>query len=190
MKVLIVILFGLALNVRAGIYEDCVPSVVIVYDVEKGSQGTGFYATPNIIVTARHCAMGNRIIVEDVTGKRQWVKGVLRSTRADVALLSVDCKGLSYLRLRKKRATIGEEIFKIGNGCGIWFSFSRGIISKVMSTKEGGLLTSDIRINHGDSGAPVLDVRGEVVGVVSSILTEGGGLSLLVPISEVWRLSR
>ena len=80
----------------------------------------------------------------------------------------------------------GDEVFAVGMPRKLAFTLSRGIVSFVARELEGtAFLQVDMNINDGNSGGPVVDSTGEVVGVMSFIYRRAQGLSFAVPTSEV-----
>jgi S1-C subfamily serine protease len=110
-------------------------------------------------------------------------------SKSDLALLKIDAKGLTALKLANLAdVVVGQDVVAIGyaldlnGGDGASFSVTRGIVSaKNRSTSETGgslgAVQTDAAINHGNSGGPLIDLFGEVVGVNTSIApdqTTGG----------------
>jgi len=77
----------------------------------------------------------------------------------------------------------GDEIYAIGNPRLLGFSVARGIVSYPERTLEGQkYLQTDLPINEGNSGGPVLNARGELVGIMSFVLKNAQGLSFALPV--------
>lgn len=138
------------------------------------------------IVTADHVVRNaTEIQVEFFDGRKISAKVLRASKMADVALLKLDSpvQGIKPAIIgNSDDMRIGNDIFIIGAPLGLTHSVSRGIISAKRSEKS---LTSDLKmmeffqtdasINQGNSGGPMFNMDGEVVGFVSSILSFSGG---------------
>jgi putative serine protease PepD len=106
-------------------------------------------------------------------------------TATDIAVLHVDAPAskLSPLTLAdSSKVEVGDGVVAIGNPFGLDGTVTSGIVSAVSreisspdDTPIEGAIQTDAAINHGNSGGPLLDLRGEVIGVTSQIQSEGGG---------------
>lgn len=201
---LVAILVSLAASAQQfpDLVEQANKSVVTVYVLEQKNPGYGdpFTKTSNEglgsgvlvgeagewILTAAHVvANASEIVVEFYDGRKVSAKTKRVSHTADVALIQLD-RPVSDIPPavigNSDNVRIGEDIFIIGAPLGLAHSVSRGIISGRHSEKK---ITSDLKsmeffqtdaaINQGNSGGPMLNMKGEVVGVVSSILSFSGG---------------
>lgn len=120
---------------------------------------------------------------EDVSGSEGMqvlnarVIGVKRE--ADLALLKVDAKNLPTVQFRLDRPQPGELVFAIGSPDGLQNSISMGVISSAWRQPDPenpmAYLQTDAPINAGNSGGPLVDVNGAVVGLNTFILSTGGG---------------
>jgi S1-C subfamily serine protease len=175
------------------------PSVVVIRTVERGlapdpeagltafpGQGSGVVISADgKIMTAAHVVQtADRVAVEFKDGKLYPARIVASSDRADVALLQLDQvpSGISPARLGDAdKLEVGDQLIVIGAPYGLSHTLTVGHLSGRLS--EGGivngvpmqLLQTDAAINMGNSGGPMLNLDGEVVGIVSSILSQSGG---------------
>lgn len=170
-------------------------SVVIL--VSSGSSGSGFYISPNLIVTNNHVVEGKDLVeVRRFDGTRGIQKVVKRDPVKDLALIQTNQKGRP-LQLATGERKLGESVDIIGHpgGAGYQFSYSlsRGIISAIRLMKSGVLgsgnvkfIQTDASINPGNSGGPLL-VGGEVVGVITQKVSKEGieGLGFAVHVDEL-----
>lgn len=184
------------------LFEQNKKSVVTIYTLENVSTGTGdartFTSETGLgsgvlvgenaiyILTAAH-VVGNaeRIMVEFYDGEDIPARVERISRLADVSLIKLDHppKEPHVATIGNSDETrIGEEVFIIGAPMGLTYSLSRGVISGRHSeermTRDGNILEffqTDAAINTGNSGGPMFNYRGEVIGIVSSILTRSGG---------------
>ncbi len=160
--------------------------VVITTRDSKGNavaQGSGFFITPHVVVTNLHVMKraseaSVKSLSDGVAYKVDWVLAF--SLNHDLCALNVsDANGVP-LASSAGVASVGDEIIVAGNPEGLEASFSKGIISAIR--KEQGLLQIDAPISPGSSGGPVVNQRGEVIGVAVSSLVEGQNLNFAVPI--------
>jgi serine protease Do len=138
------------------------------------------------VLTAAH-VVGNaeRIAVEFFDGETVPAKVERIARIADVALIRLaQPPGDPHPAIigESDSTRIGEEVFVIGAPMGLTYSLSRGVISGRHSeewlTRDGNIVEffqTDAAINTGNSGGPMFNYRGEVIGIVSSILSRSGG---------------
>ena len=168
--------------------------------------GQGFVATNAHVVTAGsppNTKRAKQIYVELSDGSRVAARIVGEDPGADVALLKLDPAGLRLTPLRlgnSKDLVVGEPVAAIGSPFGERQSLSVGVISAVDRTIQsltafqiGNAIQTDAAINPGNSGGPLLNGRGEVLGINSQIKsTSGGGegVGFAVPVDTVRRSLR
>ncbi len=184
----------------ADLFDEVKNSVVTIYTAETVNTGSGDPRTftssmglgsgvlirNDMVLTAAH-VVGNaeEIMVQLFDGQAVPAKTVRISKTADVAVIQL-LKPLNNPQLATMGVSddtrIGEEVFVIGAPMGLTYSLSRGVISGRHSeenkTFEGKILEffqTDAAINTGNSGGPMFNYRGEVIGIVSSILSRSGG---------------
>jgi hypothetical protein len=139
------------------------------------SKGTGFLIDrTGLMLTNRH-VVGRfaEVGVKFNDGRERKAKVVGRTADLDVALLQLD--GVGTLAKEpalpicvRKPATVGEDIVVIGNPLGLQATTTRGIISGVRSDNGTSMLQIDAPVNPGNSGGPVVNYNGEVLGIVTS----------------------
>jgi serine protease Do len=142
--------------------------------------GSGFVIDPSgIIATNKHVIAGAFRIIVTMSDRSQWNARVIAAARMiDLAVLKIDVgRPLPYLRFADSdKAEVGEPVILIGNPLGLGSSVSSGIISAVhrdlMNTPVDDYIQTDAALNHGNSGGPMLDRDGNVLGV-STILVTG-----------------
>jgi S1-C subfamily serine protease len=153
----------------SGIIENVIKSVVTIRtDV---SQGSGFViANGGYIVTNAHVMEGAQaatIVTYD--GQTHKVSLIGQDTNMDIALLKINETGYTPLTLENSNnVQIGEKVIAIGNPLGLQFSVSEGIVSAVDRTGTNGLndyIQTDASLNPGNSGGPLIDVNGKVIGI-------------------------
>ena len=174
---------------RAGV-EKALPSVVTV-KTSSGS-GSGFFILDSgIIVTNKH-VVGSNQSVSIVTSKGETLqsKSVFVHPTKDLALIKLEGNGFPYIRLADPGSVnVGADVVAIGSpgvfGVTLQNTVTKGIVSSFRkSTEDGIVLQTDVAINSGNSGGPLLNSRGEVVGVntfkVVGNSIEGLGFSIFV----------
>ena len=144
--------------------------------------GSGFIISPDgYIVTNNHVIDGaDEIRVELFEGGELTAKLIGRDPRTDIALLKVDSdKPLPFFTFgNSDAAKVGDWVLAIGNPLGQGFSVSSGIISARNRTLQGSyddFIQTDAAINRGNSGGPLFNMNGEVIGVNTAILSPNGG---------------
>src|SRR5438270_526912 len=173
------------------------PSVVsiVTYDAkgERLSRGSGFFTARDRVVTNRHVLEGAyKAEIHTVNDLTYNVKGVLAvDGEGDIALLQVEippsvARPLTVVRTSPQE---GESIVVIGNPLGLEGSISNGIVSAVRDIPNfGRIIQITAPISPGSSGSPVINMRGEVVGVATLQLSDGQSLNFAVPSDRVAQL--
>ena len=184
----------------AELFENNKRSVVTIYVQESMSAGTGDPRTfasseglgsgvlirENIILTASHVvANADKIMVQFYDGESVPATTTRISRNADVALITLSRPPADpqiAVIGNSDEVRIGDEVFVVGAPLGLPYSLSRGVISgrhaERMLSNDGKSLEffqTDASINTGNSGGPMFNYKGEVIGIVSSILTRSGG---------------
>jgi S1-C subfamily serine protease len=167
------------------------PSVVLLVTTDEGGNpialGSGFFIQSNVIATANHVIKDAPQIYAKIAGRRARHKiSFVGSSdeKNDLALLRIDdVKGQPLKLGNLSRLRVGDEIYVMGNPEGLEGTFSLGNISAIRNRE--GLIQITAPISHGSSGGPVLDERGEVIGVATAMFTEGQNLNFAVPVSKL-----
>lgn len=159
--------------------------------------GSGFIISGDgYVLTNAHVVEGADEVTVTLTDRREFKAKVLGADRrTDVALLKLQAKDLPYVRTGdSSRIRVGEWVVAIGSPFNLENTVTAGIISaKSRDTGEYlPLIQSDVAVNPGNSGGPLINLRGEVIGINSQIATLSGaynGISFAVPIDEVMRVA-
>src|SRR5438067_902289 len=165
-------------------------------EVQRGV-GSGFIISDDgFVLTNAHVVEGADDVIVTLTDRREFKAKVLGADkRSDVALLKVDARNLPSLRMGdSNKIRVGEWVIAIGSPFNLENTVTAGIISaKARDTGEYlPLIQSDVAVNPGNSGGPLINMRGEVIGINSQIATLSGaynGISFAVPIDEVMRVA-
>ncbi|GLZ57901.1 MULTISPECIES: S1C family serine protease [Micromonospora] len=183
--------------------ERTVPGVVSVLagGASSGSAtGSGFAVDDQQhLITNDHILAkggGGPVTVELPDGRRFSAEVVGREPRSDLAVLKVPASaGLTPLPLAKPGATrVGEPVLAVGSPLGLAGTVTAGIVSALdrqvrLGNNRHSAVQTDASINPGNSGGPLVNARGEVVGVNTAIATIDGngsiGIGFAIPIDQV-----
>jgi Flp pilus assembly protein TadD len=165
------------------------PSVVAIltYDAKGETllSGSGFFIRPGQVLTNLHVIEGaRRVEVKTLEGKGRIYpsSGVLDfDEEADLAVLSVDVphERTRVTDLTNSLPEEGESVFVIGNPLRLEGSVSDGIVSAVREVPNlGKIIQTTAPISHGNSGSPVFNLRGQVIGIVTVKVTNGQNINL------------
>ena len=157
------------------------------------SRGSGFFVGPNRIVTNRHVIEKSyRVEIQLSDGSRYPASGILAvDNEGDLALLRVPVPARKSrpLQIVKTNPQEGESIVVIGNPYGLEGSVSNGIVSAVRDVPGyGKIIQITAPISPGSSGSPVVNMRGEVIGVATLQAAEGQSLNFAVPSERIGRM--
>ena len=161
-------------------------------------EGSGFIVDPNgVILTNAHVVRDAKDVTVKLTDRREFRAKVLGSDpKTDVAVLKIDAKNLPVVPLGSARdLKVGEWVLAIGSPFGFENSVTAGVVSaKGRSLPDDGFvpfIQTDVAVNPGNSGGPLFNTRGEVVGINSQIFSRTGGyqgLSFAIPIDVATRV--
>lgn len=159
--------------------------------------GSGFIISADgYVMTNAHVVDGADEVYVTLTDKREFKAKIIGADkRTDVALVKIDGSNLPRLTMGdSNRIKVGEWVIAIGSPFGLDNTVTAGIISaKARETGEYlPLIQTDVAVNPGNSGGPLINMRGEVVGINSQIYSRSGGymgISFAVPIDEAMRVS-
>jgi S1-C subfamily serine protease len=193
-----------------GTYRKVLPAVVnitstvVAFDffygqVPQQGQGSGFIVDKaGHIITNYHVIEGGRQIEVTLANKHKYKAQVVLTDKShDLALLQISAPDLTPLVLASSQGLqVGQKVYAIGNPFGLSGTMTTGIISAMRSIRgpEGNLIENaiqtDAAINPGNSGGPLLNSRGEVIGINSLIATnpnerieQSAGIGFAIPIN-------
>jgi len=202
-----------AINVR--VYRQAAPAVANIltkateYDffmdpVPVEGAGSGFVIDEKGYILTNFHVVGEAQSIEVILGdqSRYPAKFIGADQRNDVALVKIDAKGkhLVALPLGDSAALqVGQKVLAIGNPFGFQSTLTTGVISALGRTVQTSETTfideaiqTDAAINRGNSGGPLIDSRGEVIGINSAIYTPTGttaGIGFAIPINNAKRIA-
>ena len=159
--------------------------------------GSGFILTSDgFIMTNHHVVDGADEVLVTLTDKREFKAKLIGSDkRTDVAVVKIEAAGLPSVRLGDvSRLKVGEWVMAIGSPFGLENTVTAGIVSAKQRDTGDYLpfIKTDVAVNPGNSGGPLINMRGEVVGINSQIYSRSGGfmgISFAIPIDEAMRVS-
>ncbi len=157
--------------------------------------GSGFIISPDgYILTNAHVVKGATDVDVKLTDRREFkAKVVGTDPRTDVALLKVDASGLPTLQMGDPaKVKVGQWVVAVGSPFGFENSVTAGIVSGKSRALPGDsyvpFIQTDVAVNPGNSGGPLFNTEGQVVGINSQIYSRTGGfmgLSFAIPIDVV-----
>ena len=161
-------------------------------------QGSGFIISPDgLILTNAHVVNSAQEVTVKLTDRREFKAKVLGvDKQTDIAVIRIDAKNLPVVKLGDpSTAKVGEPVLAIGSPYGFENSATAGIISaKSRSLPDGTyvpFIQTDVAVNPGNSGGPLFNMKGEVIGINSQIYSQTGGyqgLSFAIPIDVAARV--
>ncbi len=182
------------------LYEKTNPAVVVILTEQKelvsrgkttktvtaGGLGSGFLVSDNQVITAAHVVqVAEKVNVQFVDGETIPAKVISSYGVADVALLELIWPKKNAVTLKladSDQVRVGDQVFVVGAPYGLGHSLSSGYVSGKIDMKKdknpftnSEYIQTDAAINTGNSGGPMFNMNGEVIGVVSNILTKTGG---------------
>jgi serine protease Do len=167
----------------ADVVEQALPSVARVITDGAGSRGKASGEGAGVVVSAdgylltnRHVIEGaNKIVVQLSDDRELPAKVVAADGPTDIAVLKIEATGLRAIAFGDSGAArIGDYVLAIGNPFGVGTTVTLGIIS---AKGEADYIQTDAAINPGNSGGPLLNTRGELVGINTAIVSPSGGSS-------------
>src|ERR1700761_5774683 len=194
---------------RIAVYKKTLPSVVnvtssaLAFDffygvVPSKGQGSGFVLTKDgRILTNYHVIQEAQNVEVTTSDKHNYKAQVILKDRAhDLALLQINAKDLTPSILSQSSdLQVGQNVYAIGNPFGLNGTMTTGIISSIRSVQEPDgptidkALQTDAAINPGNSGGPLLNSRGEVIGMNPLIATGGAeqnsGIGFAIPVDTI-----
>jgi len=176
---------------RQQVAQAALPSVVLLVMEDANGQeislGSGFFIADGVVATNLHVIEGATRGYGRIRGEKtnHDITGTLAiDAQRDIVLLALQDVKTPTLRLGDSRkVTIGDQVYVIGNPRGLEGTFSQGIVSSIRKVGSDTLLQITAPISPGSSGGPVLNDRGEVIGVAAATFRGGQNLNFAIPVS-------
>lgn len=166
--------------------EAAYESIFVIYS--GNYEGSGFAIGSNTVVTNAH-VIGNQndIIVKAYSGQEYNASIYLFNEALDIAILSVDNAEFIPLEIGNcEDIKVGDDIYAIGAPRSLEYTLTKGVISnKLRTIGFNKYIQIDAAINSGNSGGPLLNSAGQVIGVNSMKISDAEGIGLAIPISTV-----
>lgn len=177
------------------IYNRICPSVVEITSesISGGGTGTGFFCDDKGTVITNYHVIENcqKAYITLSDGRTYSVISVLGyDADRDLAILSTGCTQSPPLSFRTDPVKTGENVYAIGSSQGLTGTFSDGIVSAIDREVNGNVfIQTTAPISPGNSGGPLVDANGDVVGIVCASFTNGQNLNLAIPAAAVKDIS-
>jgi serine protease Do len=149
---------------------------------ERKSLGSGFIASPDgYVVTNNHVVADAAEVMVRLVDQREFKARVVGTDpKTDIALLKIDATNLTPIAFGDSdKAEVGEPVMAIGNPFGLDHSVTTGIVSAkeryIGSGPYDDFIQTDAAVNPGNSGGPLVDARGAVIGINTAIFSQSGG---------------
>lgn len=164
-------------------------SAVVTIVADDGT-GSGFFISQDgYLLTNQHVVNNTKFVKVKLPTGRELVGEVMRIDKArDVALVKTEPIAVQPIVLRSSEPNIGEDVYVLGSPLGDKFNstLTRGIISGYRTLEEKRYLQSDVAILPGNSGGPLMDAKGSVIGITVAGLGAKGlaGMNFFIPIND------
>jgi serine protease Do len=170
------------------LFKELQSEVFMIYainELEEVSQGSGFFIATDIAVTNYHVLEGSKEAIITIAGNTFKILDILAisdTEQKDYVIFRTNYKTKDPLKIAKIKPLIGEDIFAIGSPKGLTNSLTKGTIS---GFRDNHRIQIDATIDHGSSGGPLFNERGEVIGITTSGLGTGSELNFAVNIQAL-----
>lgn len=178
------------------IYELIAPSTVEINAIGDGfeSTGTGSFIDSNgVIVTNYHVIEScHTINIKTQNGTTHKVESVLGFDKErDLAIIKADYINESFVEIRSEKVKTGEKVYTLGSSLGLTGTLSEGIISSDSREIEGfEFIQTTAPVSSGNSGGPLVDEYGKVIGIITGAFTEGQNINFAIPTSAINKINR
>lgn len=173
------------------IYKNTASKVAMILSYKDGipySQGSGFFIDKNTLVTNFHCVAGADKIEFKITGDDEIYKGakvVKASDDYDLAIIKTR-QDFPFVKIDSlEKEAVGSKVYAIGNPRGLEGTISDGILSGKRDNEGIEYLQITAPISPGNSGGPVLNEKGEVIGVATFTFRNSQSLNFAMPIKYI-----
>lgn len=149
--------------------------------------GSAFYVADGYLLTNHHVVGTAHYVKVKLASGRILVGEVVRDdARRDVALVKTEPAGVPALHVSMADPAVGSDVFAIGSPLGqeLAGTFTRGVLSGTRENNGLEYLQSDVAVNPGNSGGPLLDAASTVVGMTVLKINQAAGLSFFIPMRD------
>jgi serine protease Do len=159
---------GISIGYSVGSIAEWLRTITVFVRGPRGSHGSGVIWRDGLIVTNAHVAAGKMHAIEFFDGRKAQGRLVARDTSVDLAAITVDAAGLPSAAIRSARELrAGEVVIAVGNPWDGEGAVSAGILHRAVGKQP--VIFADIRLAPGNSGGPLADAHGNVIGINSAI---------------------
>lgn len=166
----------------APVAEQLRASVVAVQDGNRGGGAGVIWSDDGLIVTNAHVATGDTVLVTLPDGRRLGAPILARQPEQDLALLRIEVPKAELVPAEPadiSNLRVGQLVFAIGHPLGVANAVVIGIINRLPAREvTPRFISANIRLNRGNSGGPLADARGHVLGINTMVATPGIGLAI------------
>ena len=164
--------------------EETYNSVVVVY-TETGV-GSGFSIRENLIITNAHVVGNNeKVAINLYDGTTINGKVIKSDIDKDLALIKID-KTLVPLNINKENISIGQEVYAIGAPKDMPYTMTKGIISALdRKIGKNNYIQIDASVNSGNSGGPLVDDSGDVIGIITLKASDAEGIGFAINTKDI-----
>ncbi len=182
------VLFAFTFSAAAILFdaEAVYESVFVIYS--GNAIGSGFAVGENCIISNAHVISDpSEVVVRTYGGEAYAAIIIGMDERRDIAVLGVEGVTLQYLKLADQdELRVGDDVFAVGAPKSMAYTLTKGILSaKDRMIGSDSYFQLDAAINEGNSGGPLLNERGEVLGVNTMKLADSEGIGLAIPMETV-----
>lgn len=170
------------------------------HEFQEKSLGSGFIISPDgYILTAAHVVANAESIIVSLADHRELPAKVIGADKlSDVAVLKIDAHDLPSVKIGdSSKLQVGQWVLAIGSPFGLQYTATHGIVSALGRNLPSDIyvpfIQTDVPVNPGNSGGPLIDMDGDVVGINSQIYTNTGGymgLSFAIPIDVAMNVAK
>jgi S1-C subfamily serine protease len=162
-------------------------SAVVTIESSLGV-GSGFFISDEgYVLTNAHVVGGAKYVKLKTLDGNSLIGQVMRiDSVRDVALIKTESSGMQILAVRKTVPVTGEAVYAIGSPYGeqLAGTMTQGVLSSRRTLEGVTYIQSDASISPGNSGGPLIDSSGAVIGIAQIIVGKSGGINLFIPIDE------
>jgi hypothetical protein len=174
---------------KADVQKSSITYQSAVVTVESGmGVGSGFFISDDgYLLTNEHVVGGAKYVKLKTLDGKSMIGQVIRiDSIRDVALIKTESSGLQILAVSKAVPVTGQAVYAIGSPYGeqLAGTMTQGVLSSRRVLEGVTYLQSDVSISHGNSGGPLIDSSGAVIGIAQIMVGKSGGINLFIPIDE------
>lgn len=140
------------------------------------------------VLTCNHVVPEDEVIVANHAGENQPARVIGRDKECDLALLKIKASDAPPVKFGDPASiSEGQTVLALGHPLGLEFSISRGIVSSRRRVRNGTTyIQTDVALNPGNSGGPIVNEQGEVIAIADWIIAESKGLGFAVALRHVF----